>query len=87
MARIFTIEFPYDNALQHAIIVVRETAFYKEYKVSLQSPELNTLLLSDKIISMEKGSFVFSNVPAHEYNDVMKQILKAVAGHIHSLQH
>jgi hypothetical protein len=87
MARIFTIEFLFNEAVHHAIISVRQTAFHTEYKISLQSEELSRLLLSDKIISAEPGIFVFANASVKEYNELMKQILAAVSLHIHSLQY
>ena len=86
MARIFSIEFTFNGTSQHAMIGVRKTAFYTEYKVALQSLELTELLLSDKIISPQPGVFLFANVPEAEYNEPMKQIIAAVAGRVHSLQ-
>jgi hypothetical protein len=65
------------------MIAVRKTAFYTEYKIALQSPELREFLLSDKIISPQPGVFLFANVSEGEYNEPMKQILAAVAGHVH----
>ena len=85
MARIFTIEFSFDNALHHAIVAVRETPFHTEYKITLQTPQLNELLLSDKIVSPGPGVFVFANTSVQEYNELMKQILVAVTDHIHSI--
>ena len=87
MARIFTIQFSFNDALHHAIIAVRDTPFHTEYRIRLQSPDLQELLLSDKIVSPEAGTFVFANFSLSEYNDLMKQVLMAVSGHVHSLQH
>ena len=87
MARIFSIYFNYEDAVHHAMIAVRETPFHKEYKISLQDEDLTKLLLSDKIISTAPGVFLFSNVSTPEYNQLMKQVLSAVAEHIHSLQY
>ncbi len=87
MARIFSIEFFFNGASQRAMIAVRQTAFYTEYKVVLQSIELAELLLSDKIISPQPGSFLFANISEADYNEPMKQILAAVSAHVHSLQH
>jgi hypothetical protein len=87
MARIFTIEFSFDNALHHAIVAVRETPFHTEYKITLQTPQLNELLLSDKIVSPQPQTFLFANVAADEYNQLMKQVLVAVSGYVHSFQH
>jgi hypothetical protein len=85
MARIFSINFMYNNASHHAMVAVRETPFFTEYKISLQSDELSDLLLSNKIVSPGPGIFVFANTSVQEYNDVMKQILVAVTDHIHSI--
>lgn len=87
MARIFTIDFPFDNVVHHAIVSVRETPFHTEYKINLQSPQLNELLLSDKIVSPEPQTFLFANVAADEYNPLMKEVLVAVSGYVHSFQH
>lgn len=87
MARIFSIDFIYKNASHRAMIAVRQTAFYTEYKISLQSIELTGLLLSDKIVSPGPGIFVFANMPVHEYNEIMNQILIAVKDHVHSVSH
>lgn len=87
MARIFSIEFTYNNAVHHGMVTVRETPFHKEYKVSLQEEKLSDLLTSDKIISSEPGNFIFANTSPQDYNELMKQILAAVAGHVHFLQH
>ena len=85
MARIFSIEFTFNGGLQHALIAVRQTPFHTEYKIMLQSIELQELLLSDKIISPQPGVFLFANISQAEYNEPMKQILAAVSGHVHSL--
>ena len=86
MARIFSIDFVYNNASHHAMVAVRQTPFYTEYKISLQSDELSDLLLSNKIVSPGSGIFVFANTSAQEYNELMKQILTAVTDHVHSIQ-
>ena len=87
MARIFSIEFTFNGALQHAMITVRQTPFHTEYKIMLQSIELAELLLSDKIISPRPGVFLFANVSEADYNEPMKQILAAVSQRVHSLRH
>lgn len=87
MARIFTIEFNYKNEVHRAMIAVRETPFHKEYKITLPDDGLSQLLVSDKIVSTESGTLLFANTSTLEYNELMKQILRAVTTHIHSLQH
>lgn len=87
MVRIFSIEFNYNNAVQRAMITVRDAAFYKEFKISLQNEELTKFLLTDKIISPSPGNYLFANTDVAEYNEFMKLILAAVAGHVHSPQY
>ena len=85
MARIFSIEFIFNGAIQHAMITVRQTPFHAEYKIVLQSIELTNFLLSDKIISPRPGVFLFANISEADYNEPMKQILAAVSERAHSL--
>ena len=87
MARIFSIDFIYDNASHRAMVAVRQTAFYTEYKISLQSDELKEILLSDKIVSPGPGIFVFANISVQDYNELMKQILTAVTDHLQFVRH
>ena len=87
MARIFSIDFIYNNASHRAMIAVRQTAFHTEYKVSLQSVELQECLLSDKIVSPAAGVFLFANTSVHDYNALMKQVLTAVTDHIQFVRH
>jgi hypothetical protein len=87
MARIFSIEFTYKDTVHHGMITVRDTPFHKEYKISLQEEILHDLLPSDKIISPEPDKFIFANTSPQTYSDLMKQILAAVAEHVHLLQY
>lgn len=87
MARIFSIQFFYDGILQNAMITVRETPFHSEYKISMLDNDLMLQLLSDKIISTSKSNFAFANVLVQNYNDLMREIIKAISLHVHSLQH
>ena len=65
------------------MVAVRQTAFHTEYKISLQSVELQEFLLSDKIVSPGPDIFVFANTSVQDYNELMKQVLAAVTDHIH----
>ena len=87
MARIFSIDFIYNNASHRAMIAVRQTAFHTEYKISLQSVELQQCLLSDKIVSPGPGIFIFANTSVQDYNALMKQVLTAVTDHIQFVRH
>jgi len=87
MARIFSIQFYYKELLHNAMISVRETPFFTEYKVSLLNDAFKNELSSDKIISTAQGHFAFANVLLQNYSGLMKEIIKAISYHIHSLQH
>ncbi len=92
MARIFSIQFFYKDSLHNALISVRETPFHTEYKISMPDGLPNNDLLtselpSDKVISTAQGHFVFANVLLQNYTGLMKEIITAISGHVHSLQH
>ena len=87
MARIFSIQFFYNSALQNAMIAVRETPFHTEYKLTMLDDNLMDLLPSDKIISPAPGSFFFANTLIKDYTDLMKDIINAISNHIHSVQY
>jgi hypothetical protein len=86
MARIFTIRFTYENNLHNAMVFVKETPFFTEYKLNMLEFDLLKLLPSDKIISSTPDHFTFSNSAGFEYSDLMKEIIRAISEHIHSVQ-
>jgi hypothetical protein len=86
MARIFTIRFTYENNLHNAMVFVKETPFFTEYKLNMLEFDLLKLLPSDRIISSTPDHFSFSNSATTEYSDLMKEIIKAISEHIHSVQ-
>lgn len=69
------------------MICVRETPFHVEYKLTSIDADLMNHLPSDKIISTAPGTFFFANILIKDYNDLMKDIIKAVSNHIHSVQY
>jgi hypothetical protein len=85
MARIFTIRFTYEDTLHHAMVFVKETPFFTEYKLNMLEYDLLKLLPSDKIISSSHDHFTFSNSTGHEFSDLMKVIIRAISEHIHSV--
>jgi hypothetical protein len=87
MARIFSIQFFYKDALQNAMISVRQTPFHTEYRITMVDGDLLNELPADKIISTTQGHFVFANTLIQNYTQLMKEIIKAISGHIHSLQY
>ena len=86
MARIFTIRFTYENNLHNAMVFVKETPFFTEYKLNMLEFDLLKLLPSDKVISSSPDHFTFFNSTGIEHSDLMKEIIKAISEHIHSVQ-
>jgi hypothetical protein len=85
MARIFTIRFTYDDVLHNAIVFVKETPFFIEYKLNMLDVNLLKLLPSDKIISSTQDHYKFANTQEDEDSELMKEIIKAISEHIHSV--
>lgn len=86
MARIFSISFSYKDSSYNAIVAVKKNPFYTEYEVNMLDDELNDLLLSTRILSPAPGQFTFADVSKENYTPLMKEILNAVAAHIHIVQ-
>ncbi len=81
MARIFNIYFPFQDVVRNAIVTERSAPFYIEYHLTLE-PDLLLQLPGNKIIVTTPGYFSFPQVPAHENNVLMKEIIKAIASHL-----
>ncbi|MFN2458289.1 MAG: hypothetical protein ABR502_08830 [Chitinophagaceae bacterium] len=86
MARIFSINFPHQGEMQNALISVRNNHSYTEYKIEMIRDELLKLLPDNKIISMSSKHFVFPNATTALSENLMTEIIKAVAYHVQSLQ-
>ena len=87
MARIFSIQFLHKDILQNAMVSVRETPFHKEYRITMLDDNIADLLPSDKIISPAPGTFFFANTLLKDYSELMKDIIRAISMHIHSIQY
>ena len=85
MARIFSIQFTYEGAQQHAMVAVRTTPFFTEYSVSMLDEAIANHLPNHKIISTSKNSFVFSDSAKENAPELMRQILQAVAEHLQTI--
>lgn len=86
MARIFTINFYFDNNSYNAVVSVRNTPFYIEYTLTNFNEELLQGLPGNKIISKEEGHYIFQNASSNHSEALMKSIIKAVSEHIHAKQ-
>jgi hypothetical protein len=86
MARIFTINFAYNDHLYNAVVSVRNTPFFIEYTLTNFNEELLLLLPGNKIISKEAGHYMFQNATDGHSEKLMKAIIKAVSEHLHATQ-
>jgi hypothetical protein len=87
MARIFSIQFNFNEALHNALISVHETPYHTEYKISMMDDDIMSLLPGNKVISTSLSQFSFPNTPSHTYSELMKIIIREITAHIHTLQH
>lgn len=86
MARIFSISFQYGGMEHNAMVTVRTTPFFTEYSITIFDDELQELLPNNKVISTSANSFTFSDSTSENAPQLMNGIIKAIAGHVHSLQ-
>ena len=86
MARIFTINFHYDDAFYNAVVSVRSTPFYTEYILTNFNEELLKSLPGNKIISKGPGHFIFQNANDAHSDLLMETIIRAVSEHVHATQ-
>jgi hypothetical protein len=86
MARIFTINFSYENNYYNAVVSVRITPFFVEYTLTNFNEDLLQKLPGNKIISKETGHYIFQNASAEHSEPLMKSIIKAVSEHMHAKQ-
>ena len=86
MARIFTVSFIHRGMTHNAMVAVRTTPFFTEYTISIFDDLLTTLLPNNKVISTSESSFTFSDSTDANDAQLMKDILKAIAEHVHHMQ-
>ena len=84
MARIFSIQFTYDGVEHNAMISVRTTPFFTEYKVFMLDETIAGLLPNNKIISTTNNNYVFAGSTSTNDPLLMQQLLKAVSEHLQS---
>ena len=85
MARIFTIRFTYESNMHNAMVFVKETPFFTEYRLNMLEFDLLKLLPSDRVISSSPDHFEFANATDQDNIILMKEIIKAISEHIHSV--
>lgn len=85
MARLFTINFTYNDAPYTTMVTVRTTPFYMEYTLTNLEAELLLLLPGNKIISPSPKNFLFPNASSQHSTELMNSIIKEVALHMQAV--
>ncbi len=85
MARIFSIQFLHEDIPQTAMVSVRSTPFFIEYKISMMNEEVLKMLPGNTIISSSPNQFVFANAAFDESTELMQDIIRAISNHSHTL--
>lgn len=83
MARIFNIYFNYNELSYNAVVSVKTTPFLTEYILSNFDEDLLAMLPGNKILSTSSEHFVFQNATQNHSMELMKEIIRAVAEHLH----
>lgn len=86
MARIFSISFMHKGISHNAMVAVRTTPFFTEYTISVFDEELAAQLPNNKVISTTDSSFIFSDSTLQNNPQLMQDITKAIAEHVHAMQ-
>ena len=74
----------HEGVPQHAMVSVRDTPFFAEYAVSMLDESIAEQLPNNKIISTAKNSFVFSDSTKENSPQLMREIVRAIMGHVHA---
>ena len=85
MARIFSIDFTHQGMRCHAMVTVRDTAFFTEYSIQISDEDVASLLPNNKIISVHKNSFEFSDSTSRNAPSLMNELIHAISDHIRTL--
>ena len=85
MARIFSISFMHKGLAHNAMIAVRTTPFFTEYSIHIFDEWLAALLPNNKVISTSESSFTFSDSTSTNDPQLMDDLLKAIAEHVHTM--
>lgn len=86
MARIFSVSFMHKGIAHNAMVAVRTTPFFTEYSINIFDEFLAALLPNNKLLSASENSFVFSDSTSENNPQLMDDIIRAIAEHVHSMQ-
>lgn len=82
MARVFTINFVFNEKQYHTLVTVKTTPFYLEYTLANLDAELVQQLPGSKIISPSANQFLFANFTPLHSTTLMNAIIRAVSQHL-----
>ena len=85
MARIFSIDFAHNGMTCHAMVTVRNTPFFTEYSIQISDEDVAALLPNNKIISVHKNSYEFSDSVARNAPSLMTELIHAISDHVRTL--
>lgn len=85
MARIFSIDFTHNGMTCHAMVTVRNTPFFTEYCIRISDEDVAALLPNNKIISVHKNRYEFSDSAVRNTPSLMTELIHAVSDHISTL--
>lgn len=85
MARIFSINFTYNEQTYGALISVRITPFFTEYHINMLEDELLNELPEKRIIAGSNGLLSFPDVRMENETGLMVTIRKAVSDYLHTV--
>jgi len=85
MARIFTIQFTYEDETYNTIVSVKTTPLFIEYTLVNLDFELLSLLPGNTLISTAPKTLFFANANEGNATALMNNIIKAVSQHLQSV--
>lgn len=85
MARLFTINFTFNEEQYSTLVTVKTTPYYMEYTLNNLDESLLQLLSGNKIISPTTKNFAFPNTKAEHSTRLMNAIIKAVSLHLQTV--
>ena len=68
------------------MVAVRTTPFFTEYTISIFDDLLASLLPNNKVLSTSENSFTFSDSTDANDAQLMNDVLRAIAEHVHHMQ-
>lgn len=85
MARIFSIQFNYNDETYSTMVAVKSTPLYIEYTLLNLDFDLLLLLPGNKIISPAPKQFLFPHAIPQNSAPLMSNIIRAVAGYLQTV--